>query len=136
MGRGFKPLLAFLKSLPFGEETQMGCSEFDDIPSEKRTFDDTQSRSPRCMGDEMVRNLWGRGGGLGNDLAFHEEWSFVSGRVEDHDLRVTACMPGQWIWLPSHVNGLRMPGSWWIRSSASSWFQPAMSWSCPAGSRN
>jgi|CXWL01.1.fsa_nt_gi hypothetical protein len=59
MGRGFKPLLAFLKRLPFGEVSQMGCSEFDDIPSEKRTFDDTQSRSPRCMGDEMVRNLWG-----------------------------------------------------------------------------
>ncbi len=114
----------------------MGLSEPDDLPSEKRPFDDTQRSRARGMGDEVVWNLCGRGGGLGCYGDFHVRWSFVSGRVEDQDLRVIACMPGQWIWPPSHVNGLRMPGSWWIRSSASSWFQPAMSWSCPAGSRN
>lgn len=114
----------------------MGLAEFDDIPSEKRTFDDTQSSSARRMGDEMVRNLWCRRGRWGSHDEFHEERSFMSGRVDDQDPRVTACMPGQWIWQPSQINGLVTPGSWCIRSSASSRFQPAMSWSCPVGSWN
>ena len=136
MSRGLKPLLAFLKGLSFGEKSQMGRSQFDNIPSEKRAFDDTQSSRTRCMGEELVRNLWWCGGGLGSDVQFHEKQSFVCGRVDDQDLRVTACMPGQWIWQPSQVNGLCTPDSWCIRISASSRFQPAMSWSCPTEFRN
>jgi len=43
----------------------MGLSEPDDLPSEKRPFDDTQRSRARGMGDEIVWNLCGRGGGLG-----------------------------------------------------------------------